>query len=370
MNYCSLDEAWGSNLLKDSRKKRKTKRLYTTQIPQHVYDKSYEEGSHDPHCKPDNKKNFTVKNKNRFQKSRGPKDIYRPKRSSRVDNINARYDEANKEYRKYKKETKRNTKNRLSNQEIVESNDFAPVFSNNLDDLEYLDGDEYSPIQENDMEIEPLPQGNDLSDAYTIQDNDLIQKRMFDMQQEQGAILKEQRDMVEKQLDNRGLNQNIEQFDDYYQNNNIEAFEGNQDNLDLMTLENFESESNEKERLEQIKDISSQNDNKGSKNLLNNLLKKKDNSKNNVAEENDSDSDSDSEEESLEPVSSDSDDLEYRINTLNRNVNLIIKKMNDSEIFNEDSQENIHDLILFILFGIFIIFVLDTIYRFGKKSKK
>ena len=93
MNYCSLDEAWGSNLLKDSRKKRKTKRLYTTQIPQHVYDKSYEEGSHDPHCKPDNKKNFTVKNKNRFQKSRGPKDIYRPKRSSRVDNINARYDE-------------------------------------------------------------------------------------------------------------------------------------------------------------------------------------------------------------------------------------------------------------------------------------
>ena len=236
--------------------------------------------------------------------------------------------------------------------------------------MEYLDGDEYSPIQENDMEIEPLPQGNDLSDAYTIQDNDLIQKRMFDMQQEQGAILKEQRDMVEKQLDNRGLNQNIEQFDDYYQNNNIEAFEGNQDNLDLMTLENFESESNEKERLEQIKDISSQNDNKGSKNLLNNLLKKKDNSKNNVAEENDSDSDSDSEEESLEPVSSDSDDLEYRINTLNRNVNLIIKKMNDSEIFNEDSQENIHDLILFILFGIFIIFVLDTIYRFGKKSKK
>ena len=42
---------------------------------------------------------------------------------------------------------------------------------------------------------------------------------------------------------------------------------------------------------------------------------------------------------------------------------------NESQFFDDDSQENIHDLILFVLFGIFIIFVLDTIYRFGRQSK-
>ena len=42
--------------------------------------------------------------------------------------------------------------------------------------------------------------------------------------------------------------------------------------------------------------------------------------------------------------------------------------MNDSQLFEDESQDNIHDLILFILFGIFIIFVLDTIYRFGKSN--
>ena len=92
MNYCSIDEAWGTNLLKDSRKKRKTKRLYTTQIPPHIYDKSYEEGNHDDNCQADIKKNFTVKHKNRYHKGRGPKDLYRPKRSSRVDNIDISYD--------------------------------------------------------------------------------------------------------------------------------------------------------------------------------------------------------------------------------------------------------------------------------------
>ena len=46
-----------------------------------------------------------------------------------------------------------------------------------------------------------------------------------------------------------------------------------------------------------------------------------------------------------------------------------IKKMNENNFLDEDSQDNIHDLILFILFGVFIIFVLDTIYRFGKKSQ-
>ena len=106
---------------------------------------------------------------------------------------------------------------------------------------------------------------------------------------------------------------------------------------------------------------------------------------NNIQEESDEDSE-DSEDENeninkkininsddntkLEIVNEKSSDIDYRLNTLNRNVNLIIKKMNNSQFFDDESQDNIHDLILFILFGIFIIFVLDTIYRFGRNSKK
>ena len=378
MNYCSIDEAWGNNIFKDSRKKRKTKRLYTTPMPPHIYDRSYEEGSKDAHCVSDNKKQFTVKNKQRFDKSRGPKDIYRPKRSSRVDNINVRYDEANQEYKKYKKETKRNCKNKLNREEIIENDFYPPSFSNNMD---YIDGDEvgeYSPIQENDIDLAPIPSGNNLSETYILEDNDKIQNRMFQLQQEQNNTLEEQR----QQVDQQGLQNNIEQFDNYYQNNNIEAFEGNGNELDAMMLE----EDNE-DRINEINDVdtnyapspiitpernsnnsnSSNNNNKKNKknkknnNFLDNLLTKEPES-----EEDDSDSEN---EEELEVLDDESNDLEYRLNTLHRNVNLIIKKMNHSNFFEEDAQENIHDLILFVLFGIFIIFVLDTIYRFGKQSR-
>jgi hypothetical protein len=61
-------------------------------------------------------------------------------------------------------------------------------------------------------------------------------------------------------------------------------------------------------------------------------------------------------------------DIDYRLNNLNRNVNMLLKKMDDSDFFDDDSQDNIHDLILFILFGVFMIFVLDTIYRLGKRN--
>ena len=61
-------------------------------------------------------------------------------------------------------------------------------------------------------------------------------------------------------------------------------------------------------------------------------------------------------------------DIDYRLNNLNRNVNMLIKKMNDSDFFDDESQDNIHDLVLFILFGVFMIFVLDTIYKLGRKN--
>lgn len=371
MNYCSIDEAWGNNILKDSRKKRKTKRLYTSQIPPHIYDKSYEEEGHDNHCSPNIKNNFTVKNKNRFDKSRGPKDIHRPKRSSRVNNINISYDQANQEYKKYKKESKRNTKNQLSPAELLE-NEYTPVYSNNMD---YIDGDEvaeYSPIQENDMELNELNQGSNLSSQYTIEDNDRIQQRMFELQKEQSNILEEQKKMVENQQNN------VESFDNYYDNNTIEPFENNSSELDMLELD---EESSEQQRINKIKDVepndnaknsntANKSNNKSKKpNFIDNLIKRKNKQETDNESETDTDSDSESEDE-LTPIDSNNEDLDYRINTLNRNVNLIIKKMNDSQIFDEESQENIHDLILFVLFGIFIIFVLDTIYRFGKNSKK
>jgi len=182
----------------------------------------------------------------------------------------------------------------------------------------------------------------------------------------------------------------------------IEGFENNALDMDNLSIEQF----SEDDRVEKINDVeiegpkysdneNSENNNtdeetkmntknnaKRGNNFLDNLLRNVgyDNNKNNTESDNidsdNSDSDSDDEDskrvnvknEKLKYVNEDSKDIDYRLNTLNRNVNLIIKKMNQSQFFDDESQDNIHDLILFMLFGIFIIFVLDTIYRFGKKS--
>lgn len=400
MNYCTIDEAWGNNILKDSRKKKKTKRLYTSKVPPHVYDTSYEEGSHDTHCHKDPRKNFTVKNKQRFDKSRGPKDIFRPKRSSRVDNINLRYDEAKKEYKRYKKESRRNTKNKMTPDQILEEDRYPPMFTDsNTEMMNYIDGDEvaeFNPMQENDMELDYLPEGTNMSESYLIQDNDIIQKKMMNMRNEQSKVLEEQRNMLESQRNNNSNSNNnnlgMENFDNYYQNTNIEPFEGNNDNLDLLNLE-------ETQRIQQIEDVEvrpSMTDNNleeeeemeeedNTNNIVDKMIqtkqknnKKKNNNRNNnvrlnvdvdVESSDSDDSDSEAEgDEELKYVGENSGDLEYRINNLNRNMNLIIKKMNSSQMFDGDTEENIHDIILFVLFGIFIIFVLDTIYRFGKNS--
>ena len=108
MNYCSLEDAWGSHF-SESRKVKKPKRLYTLKNQPHIYDTSMARG-HDKHCNIQEPRTFTVKNKHRYEKSRTPKDIYRAKRSSRVDNINISYDKAKDEYKKYRKESKRISK--------------------------------------------------------------------------------------------------------------------------------------------------------------------------------------------------------------------------------------------------------------------
>ena len=60
------------------------------------------------------------------------------------------------------------------------------------------------------------------------------------------------------------------------------------------------------------------------------------------------------------------EEIDVRLNSLNSNVNSLLEKINNNDIFQEESQDNIHDLILFVLFGIFIIFVIDSIYKLGK----
>lgn len=54
-----------------------------------------------------------------------------------------------------------------------------------------------------------------------------------------------------------------------------------------------------------------------------------------------------------------------RLVDFNEKLDLILKKLNH---FDEPVQENIHDIILFVIFGIFVIFILDSIYRVGKMT--
>ena len=54
-----------------------------------------------------------------------------------------------------------------------------------------------------------------------------------------------------------------------------------------------------------------------------------------------------------------------RIQELNNKIDLILQKLGH---FEEPTQENIHDIILFVIFGLFVIFILDSVYRVGKMT--
>jgi hypothetical protein len=54
-----------------------------------------------------------------------------------------------------------------------------------------------------------------------------------------------------------------------------------------------------------------------------------------------------------------------RIKEFNDKLDLILNKLGH---FDEPSQENIHDIILFVIFGCFVIFILDSIYRVGRMT--
>lgn len=55
-----------------------------------------------------------------------------------------------------------------------------------------------------------------------------------------------------------------------------------------------------------------------------------------------------------------------RIDDLEKKIDLILAKLND--IDSEPKQENIHDLILFVIFAVFVLFTMDGVYRLGKQT--
>ena len=434
MSYCTIEEAWGNNF-KESRKKKKTKRLYTSNIPDAVYNRSHMEGSLDTHCKKKNSKNFTIKNKDRHTFSRGGKDIFRPNRSSRHDNINYSHNNARKEYKNYKKETKKATKNEISHQDLIENNEYNRGINSNYDSSVFEDelsdyGNQgyYNIHQDNDFELENVQSGTDYSSDYRIDDSHSIQQQMYKLQEEQRKDLERQQEKIQQQMQSQGFVNNM-RTNDYQSTDNdssnenytlantfydrIEGFENNSMDMDNLSIEHFSDddrvnsitdvdtpspeysnnlkdqdiESNsdsdsdnesENEKNKKLTMKNTKNNAQRSNNFLDNLLNKvglnndSDTNNNNYNSSDSEDEDSKrlsvKKDEELKYVNENSKDIDYRLNTLNRNVNLIIKKMNKSQFFDDDSQDNIHDLILFILFGIFIIFVLDTIYRFGKKT--
>ena len=361
MNYCSLEDAWGNDF-SESRKVKKPKRLYTLKNQPHIYNTSMR-NSHDKHCNTQEPRVFTVKNKERYHKSRTHKDIYRPENKGRVNNINVMYDNANKEYKKYKKESKKMMKNRKDDNDIIE---------NDIENRNYINN--YSGIDEdNYSDMEQLPPSEDMSDNYTINDSKNLQQEMYKLQKEQNTEIERQQELLQEQMRKQGMGndmQSPEYFQGKYNYDTIESFENNNLNnnsYEKNTQNNEENDNkNKTEEENKINDIDteSESDSEPENDIVTNNEKNKETkSKNiNILDKLLQNKGGEDIEENIED---NKDNIDYRLNTLNRNVNSIIKILKESNFFEEDSQENIHDIILFILFGIFILFILDTIYRIG-----
>jgi hypothetical protein len=345
--YCTIEEAWGDELNKDKRnKKKKDKRMYNTQLPEYIEDQSYDEGIHNNHCEIKENDNLNQKNKNRHKYGRKARRI----KSNKQNNVEISYNDAQKEYNHYKKETKRikESKNDIRDRRIIVDNNLAPGMYSGFSDNEKL----YDYNSELDIGIEDIKKDdidytriqNEFSEG--MDDDEYLQTQKYDM------------DLIE------GFESNGEELDGQNISRN-----GNDDVKDV--------------------EVSGNNKSKRAGNLIDKLLNQKKNTGSPSSEEMSSDeetltqtlTDSDinttddelpvkenkeNKEEPLKKISK--KDIDYRLNSLNRSMNTIIKQMNKSQFFDDDSQDNIHDLILFILFGIFIIFILDSIYKLGKSS--
>jgi hypothetical protein len=336
MNYCTIEEAWGNQINNEKKKKKKSKskRLYNSQIPKYIEDSSYEDGGHDYQC--DNRNNRQYHN--HVKKPRKGRKI----KSSRKENYEVSYGDAQKEYDNYKNETKQIKKNDKRNKEKkAEREDLmSPSMFSGYSEDEQLSN--YN--NESDMNIE----------MEDNQNNQEVDYNRIQYDQESGI---EDSDYLQTQDYNMEM---------------IEGFENNGEDLDSHNIRDGNTK---------VKDVG----NNKVDNLMDKLLKEKTNnasSDEEVASENEkknetTDSELTTTDEEKEVVVNtkknanikvSKKDIDYRLNNLNRSMNMIIKQMNKSQFFDDESQDNIHDLILFILFGIFIIFILDSIYKLGKNS--
>lgn len=55
----------------------------------------------------------------------------------------------------------------------------------------------------------------------------------------------------------------------------------------------------------------------------------------------------------------------HQFNEINNKINFLINQVNEKAniVGDDDSESNIHDLILFILFGVFVILILEALYK-------
>ena len=268
MQYCSIEEAWKDPLMKENKKKKKQKKLYSSKMPKYIEDTSYLDGGHDYHCATPDEPNFSTKHKKRHDLSRTNRNTYR-KNKTRTPNVQVSYDQAAEEYRAYQMENSNVSKSQQPN--------------NNFLIEGFESSDEMNNIEELERSFNEI---NDVDDSeYT--------------------------------------NGNVE---DTYSPSTSYATETEPETEPETEIEDSDSENGDE--VEKIVEETIKNNNQ----LVN------------------------------------INDIDYRLNNLNRNVNMLIKKMNDSDFFDDESQDNIHDLVLFILFGVFMIFVLDTIYKLGRKN--
>tara|TARA_Y200000002_G_scaffold257850_1_gene213862 strand:- start:518 stop:1549 length:1032 start_codon:yes stop_codon:yes gene_type:complete len=337
MNYCSIEEAWGDELVKEKKKKKKSeKTLYRSQIPEYIEDSSYEDGIHNTHCS------------RSFSNKRHQAHVKKPKKGRKIKtkksgNVRISYENAMNEYNNYKNETKNIKKNNKKNKNNIPGEYLSPSMYNGLSDEEL-----YQEYTEDEMSI------NNIDTVDNNSDMDYSQIQYTGMEDED--YLKTQQ----------------------YSMDFIEGFESNGDELDAKELV--------KKGNDKVKDVKPS---KKVRNLMDKLLEESKGS-NSSEEQNSSDEQQLSENQQSDDNSENSDiestddeqpelpknnkvkvskrDIDYRLNALNRSMNMIIKQMNKSQFFDDESQDNIHDLILFILFGIFIIFILDSIYKLGKNS--
>ncbi len=117
----------------------------------------------------------------------------------------------------------------------------------------------------------------------------------------------------------------------------------------------------------QMQNINMMKDEPVDKNVVGKIIKAPINNvyKNNQQNKADVDVNFINEEDFEDSTTKSQQEQEARIKEFNDKLDLILNKLGH---FDEPSQENIHDIILFVIFGCFVIFILDSIYRVGRMT--